>query len=285
MKNKKRLYTRVFLSILTAILLVAGLAFMQRQPPSPEIGFGKISSFREFKGFGQKCDEHTLIFFDVDDTLIYGPDLFPWKKSTACFWWFRFRAVIAHRCLLKPSAWEHYYSIMWQQAPRHLIESKSVIFIDTLKAQGCRVFGLTSMETGSYGVIPDMPEWRYAMLASLGIEFTQDFGTKIFSSLPAYRDNYPMLYKGIVCANGLRKGPVLGAFLDTLDFKPTQIIFFDDREKELQSVGAECKKHAIPCELYRYDGYKEIPDRWSMDWALKQLNGLVVEEKWIENVS
>ena len=62
------------------------------------------------------------------------------------------------------------------------------------------------MESGSYGVINSMFQWRFSMLKTLGINFSEKFSDYVFCQLPEYRGTYPILYKGIICTNQQPKG-------------------------------------------------------------------------------
>ncbi len=164
-----------------------------------------ISSFHEF-AMADACDTQTMIFFDVDDTLIHHPNIFPrdaWQR-----WLLWLRIVLKHPEFLKQAVWEHYYSIAWKEGQQVLIEPDIPTFICQLQEKSCAVFALTAMETGTFGVIPDTAVWRYLVLAKLGIIFTQTFGNHIFDASPSYRGNLPLLYNGIICTNHLPKGQV-----------------------------------------------------------------------------
>ena len=139
------------------------------------------------------------------------------------------------------------------------------------------------METGSYGVISDMPVWRVEMLKGMGVAFSKMFPNQYFNQLPTYRDNFPMLFDGILCANQRPKGEVLGAFLDTNNVKPSLIIFFDDSRDNLQSVGECCAERSICCILFHYRGADIFSDTWDSQAILKQINILVHEKRWVSD--
>lgn len=243
--------------------------------------YNVIYYYREIAQKIKKWDNSTFVFFDVDDTIINGPDLFPqgfWNQLL-----FKIRVLFRYPWLARQSIWEEYYSLMWQQANRALVEADIVPTIQQMQNNGVVVLGLTSMETGSYGVIKDMPEWRFHMLAKLGILFNNRFASTIFTSLTSYRSHYPALYKGILCCNQQPKSVVLAAFFDTYQIKPGKVVFFDDKIDEVRGIAAWCKKNAIPFETYHYLGAKRFHVDYSIGQALEQLDSLVHNRIWLND--
>jgi len=241
----------------------------------------EISSFEQIEEVFEKANEDTFVFFDVDDTLISSSDAFARGNHFPLL--FRLKLFLQHPEIVIPSIWENYYSMMWEQAPRFLVEPQVAGSIEKLKQKGSKVYALTSIETGVYGVINDFPKWRYDMLKHLGIEFSQDHQNVIFHSLPSYRSNYPIFYKGILCANQLDKGLVLKTFIKSLETLPQKIVFFDDSITALQQVSKACKEMNVECSLFHYKGASKISGEWNTNQALKQVNYLITENRWVED--
>jgi len=145
------------------------------------------------------------------------------------------------------------------------------------------VLALTSMESGSYGSIKNMPNWRYNMLKKLSVEFSKKYVNTIFTKLPTYRNHHPILYNGILCTNQQNKGLVLDAFLHYCKYKPSKIISFDDDINALESIGKTCKKYAIPFILFHYQSNK-LRGTWNSQKALKQFEYLINENRWIHDI-
>lgn len=230
-----------------------------------------IVSFNDFSMQSIECSG-TLVLFDVDETLITLTDRLDFS------WPFRLQLLWHFPQFINKQAWEFVYSHLWQQAEFLLVEPIVAQFIQQLRSCGCIVLGLTSMESGSYGVIPNMPEWRYQTLAHFGIVFTQMFGDSIFINFSSYRNNYPVLYKGILCANQQPKGKVLKAFLQQYNIQPKKIIFFDDQIEALQSVGDVCVQLHIPYALYKYKGVKNIQNRGNEDRIFNKIKTIMYRE-------
>jgi len=234
-----------------------------------------ITSYDQVRDLFVSISPETLILFDVDDTLIEDDinDAFLHNVDdvplSVCI---LFR--LKHPSPLVPLYWESFRGMVWQRAPWCLIEANIVDLIKQMQQRGCAVLGLTSMESGSYGIITPYPEWRYAMLHGMGIDFSRIWPDTKFDNFPIYRCSKPILYKGILCANQQPKGDVLKALLTTYDLHTSHIIFFDDSSKNLQSVGCTCQEMNIPCTLYHYQGAHNHAALPSTSILLHQLDQL-----------
>lgn len=228
------------------------------------------------------CDNNTLVTFDVDDTLIIAVDMVLQQKLPK---YFELISIIRHPTLLNQTAFENYFSIIFQEAERYVFDTDSINFIKQLKTQNCKVIGLTSAETGSYGKIESMERWRVSMLKHFGIEFSNDFSNTCFKKLPVYRNNYPCLYEGILFANQQNKGKVLEAFLNNFKLRPTKIISFDDDKNALNSINNICVKYGIKFIGYHYCGANKLAEAWDNKLATLQLDYLIKNEKWLSDQS
>ncbi len=255
-----RSYLSLFLSIICLIFIVGCI---YDQPNNIK----SIVSFNEIDFNAIKPD--TLITFDIDDTLITDKDSTILGYGIPLAFWLRF--LLYHPSLLM--SYEYVTSLLFTHSPRRLTEQAVVPLINILKKQ-CSVIGLTSMESGAWGIISSMPEWRYNMLASMEITFSA-FDDRVFNQLPMRRGVYPILYKGILCANQQPKGLVLGAFIDSLESKLLLIISIDDTYDALCSIAQACKERGIPYLGYHYIGAKNQKKLLDYQRAFKQLEILI----------
>ncbi|MEI6242578.1 MAG: DUF2608 domain-containing protein [Chlamydiota bacterium] len=247
--------------------------------PSKSLEIREIFSFSEVK---EDFPQGSLFLFDIDETLISSKDIL--AKSNPCPFWFYFPLYFSCPELLITSKWEETLSLIQLHAKKYLIEPSVISRIKDLKEKGFIFLGLTSLETGSYGVISSFPKLRHTRLLEIGIAFSLDFGNCIFSNLPSYRKNYPELYEGILCTNHCPKGAVLASFFDFFRLKPPHVIFFDDRKSNLVSVGTICKKRKIPCSLYLYKGATRLSKDWNSHLILKQIKFLLREKRWFSDL-
>lgn len=269
----KKLHAVVFIMCITAVALLYVL--FHKKESAHQHPVQAIYSYQTAHAIAAQVHEGTLVLFDVDDTLITSP-----IHANYFSWWFKALFILMHPTFINMD-WENAYSLMWKNAPFKLIDPLAIGFIKTLKDNGATVLGLTSMESGGYGVIESMPEWRYVMLNSMGIEFSQQYADTVFASCPAYRSNHPALYKGILCANQQNKGAVLKAFLNYSKFVPSHIIAFDDSLDALQSIGTVCEELNIRYTLIHYRRADILPNTWNTWRALKQFEYLITEHRWV----
>ncbi len=264
--------------ILAITLLAIIIGFFTINKPTPPPGIIQIDSYAQAMPTLKNCTDKSLILFDVDDTLITAYDIVARKLLPD---WLKLLIVLKHPSMIKKDTWEYAYSIMWDQAKRFVFEPLVINIIKELETKGCTVMALTGMETGSLGVQKDLPEWRYSMLKEFGIQMSNKFPETYFTMLPAYKNKYPGLYKGIICCNLQPKGPVLGAFLDYFKPQPQEIIFFDDSMSSVSSVAHECIKRKIPYTCFCYHGAKKVAGTWNTRRAILQLDYMIEKKHWL----
>ncbi|MFN7095196.1 MAG: DUF2608 domain-containing protein [Burkholderiales bacterium] len=240
-----------------------------------------IYTYKEVYNRLNHVNPHTLILFDIDDTITSSPDIL--ARANYFPWWFRICLLLRFPQFMHMDIWEKIFSYMWQQAPRTLIEPQIPEIIAALQCQGSSVLGFTRIKTGPYGAIEDFPAWRVQLLQQMGITFTQTYGDHCFKHLKPYRHTYPMLYQGLLCTNQQDKGPVFAALLNYLPFMPKHIIYFDDHYASLQQLGKICQKQHLPCTLYHYRAVELLPGKWSTKRALKQFEWLVKYQRWMND--
>lgn len=256
---------------------IAYLYFFE-QPSTFKFKIHKVKIFNEIESHFKNIKKNTLVVFDVDDVLITSPDIF--ARGNHFPWQFRIKLFFKYPSLLFSENWEYIYSLLWKEAPRYLLDPKIPQIISSLKNKHIPVVLLTSMESESYGVIKNFPEWRYKMLKNFGIDLKGQFSNKIFKSFPKYRGNYPVLYNGILCANQQNKGAVLNEFLKFNKINPTHIIFIDDGVKNLNDVGNSCLKNNINYTLINYIGANSLSSSFDIDKALQQIDHLFKTKTW-----
>ncbi len=240
----------------------------------------QIRSFQEAEAILATTDKNTLVLFDVDETLIYWADKIQYPK---------FKSQWQD---MKKMAWERagdrqtlLRSKIFLKCKKVLIEPFVADIIRQLQDREVKVLALTKMESGNYGIIPLMEEWRYQELRDLGITFKSWSDHRMeFSQCVTRENNYPVFYKGILVTNRHEKGEVLGAFLDTIfereGYKPDRVMLFEDQIGNLQSVEQELASRGIAFEGYHYLG--PYPDaEFDPIIAQYQLDYLHDHEEWL----
>jgi hypothetical protein len=263
---------RLFPSIILILTIILA-GFSGPCQPKQQYIITPISSFSQVDF--DPIDPDTLVIFDVDQTLIQPIDMYPASENSPQAEQFRNYLVKIY-----PNVdWIKITSIMLSQAKRPLIEPMIIDEIKKLQARQVRVIACTSMNTGPYGILSSMQEWRYNHLKSLGFEGS-------FSNVVINFDQFdhkPVFYKGMFATDTIPKGLAIDAFLDAIDLHPKKIIFFDDDSSYQDSVRTECMKRHIPFQGYLYQGAKSVA--WDEELGKFQADYLIKNQIWLSDVA
>ncbi len=199
----------------------------------PNTAAGQVIETRsivELQNILKDADADTLVLLDVDDTLITPKaNMFRYKNNPHHGFIDEIKnnknTVLNFEDIL--SQWR-------AQRKTMLITPEWPAIIEDLQAKGAKVFALTQMDTGAFGVIQSMEEWRYQELLSLGFLFQDTLQDKTKIILKEDARGYCLFYHGILMTGPFTKVEVLDAFLKYLS--PKKIIFVDDREKHVMSL-------------------------------------------------
>jgi len=244
--------------------------------------FTQINSYQEIKDVFDNCDQNTLIIFDVDETLITTQDAF--ANDDWFPWYFKIIASIKYpKIIFDKEKIEHATSIAIQKATRYVFDPDIINIIKQLQNKNITVIALSYIKTGQVGIIENLPEWRANSLKHLGINFSYKYPNIIFTKLPKKNNNYPCLYKGILCTNEESKGLTLSAFLDYYNLKPDKVIFFDDKTDHLNSVSSECSRRKIIFTGYQVMRANKNKPTWNTRRALLQLDFIIKNSQFLSD--
>ena len=251
----------------------------------------EINSIKQAHDMLQKVDTKTLVVFDCDDTLTIPVDKLArgWMRGTKDFKKLskNLRWHVFWRCLSKL---DFSYILflegrVYEEISFQLVEENIRDEINALQKREVKVIALTFQETGRVGEIERFEQWRFKKLGLLGIDFSSSFVEQDLKldALSSCRGNYPGFYRGILCANRIAKGKVLGAFLDKITWKPERVIFFDDDKKYVDSVAQEMQKRSISFYGYVYHAASRLSQAIDPEIAQFQLEYLKKHEEWISD--
>lgn len=211
-----------------------------------------------------KLPQSSIIFFDIDDTIIT-----PASKT--------FRAK-PHNQLIddikkNKQKYTNYHEIVsnWRlQRKIMLLDKDWPNVINHLKLQ-FPVYALTKMDSGKFGNIESMEQWRYKELKSLKIEFSEN--NKIVS-------NAGFLH-GIFYTAELSKSQTLDKYFPTLN--ATTIVLVDDRIEHLEDVKNFCDAHHIKFIGILFKGLGTLTDKPDPAIAEFQREHLIQTAQWLED--
>lgn len=133
--------------------------------------------------------------------------------------------------------------------PQRLIEKDSPKIISRLQAKGIKIIAFTASLSGSWKDSKDKIIFkRRDALQRLGFNFSFSGRVVSYMDFSMYADGYPILYHGVLCANGenngIGKGKVLEAFLKQVShnkdgskyYVPKVVVMVDDKKKNLEDI-------------------------------------------------
>lgn len=185
-----------------------------------------------------------VVIFDLDNTLLRAELV---MARDECFD-ARLKQELATGLAIKPACDKvlpAYFEAM-QVTPVSLVDENSVVMIKELQERGIVVIALTARSPHV------LEECTLRQLESVGINFRITSPTHEkdlnFAELTDRAD-----FKGGVIFCGCNdKGKVLERFFNETGLHPDQIIFADDKEKNLSAVEREANELSIPCVCIRY---------------------------------
>jgi hypothetical protein len=193
-------------------------------------------------------DNATLVIWDVDGVLINGCDKIFHSENIYSGLNDFYVTDIQNKYSLSPEQRNIFLSQLLLQRSIRLVDKSLPAIIQVLKNKQIKNIALTQFAVGPFGEIKCTEDWRIDELKKLSIEFDYSFPglTEVaLNKLVKYNSTTPLYKKGILFCNRHSKGDVLGAFLDTLKWQPTQILFIDDKIESLESVQHELKKRKM----------------------------------------
>lgn len=224
-------------------------------------------------------DENALVVFDVDYTLIVPNDLILGPSG--------------HTHLLKsikkiqalPEKEELLLSKVFLQYQVSLVDEKILTILNKLKQKGVKVIALTAMNTGEFGTISNMEQWRVEQLASLGIFLEWSSLKEDTCELKGFQGKKtpPVFKQGVLASAHYPKGKVLCAFLKQKQLNPSKIFFIDDRMEYIDSVESELDKASIEHISFHYTACTDQASPIDEKIADFQFQHLIEQGDWLSD--
>lgn len=130
----------------------------------------EVNDLSRFEQELSKLNSNALVIFDVDYTLLTPKDasLEPCGRGL--------RREYLH--VLDPIRREWLQSVTALEGEEELVDSKFPSLIQQMQKDYIPVIGFTALETGKYGKIANIEEWRLNQLKKFGIDFASTFSDK-----------------------------------------------------------------------------------------------------------
>ncbi len=228
-----------------------------------------------------KADKNTLVIFDCDDVLIHKTDALFSKKNEK-----EFNKCVKNILMKNPLAilsLHEFVGIVFESVDQILVDEKLPEIVSNLQKNGVKVIVLTAMKNE---ILND--QWaidlRINELKKFGFDFSKSWGPlkeKFFG-----KDGDSQYYKsGIVCSKPGDKGDAIELFLKHSKFKPSKIIFIDDRRNNLVNAEKKMEELGIKLKGIEYISAHKIPCKFefSEDRTMFQLKYLMNNKKWLSD--
>jgi hypothetical protein len=211
-----------------------------------------VNSFSEIDSIVREADQKTIIFVDVDSTLIVPinpllhPEMFSKYKD-------RVRDLYQ---LISPEQ-KHFVNHQIVAQAAMIVEEGSISWIKKMQGYQRAILALTAGKKGRFDhTDKEFHRIRAEQLKQVGIDFSVHcFPDMEFRSLsPTYGD-YPALMGGIIYSCGLNnsKGAVVREMLKIYP-QFERIILIDDKKKHLESSAQEVSKTKVNFLGFHYHG-------------------------------
>jgi hypothetical protein len=140
---------------------------------------------------------------------------------------------------------EYLQSILALESEEELMDRSFQSLIEEMQKNNVLVIGLTALETGEYGKIKQLEDWRLSQLKKFHIDFSsefRDYNSIILTECNSYNGHYPLFKNGVVLfTNRQPEGEVLSNFLKKVGWMPNKILFMDDSIDQIKSVESAAK--------------------------------------------
>lgn len=195
-----------------------------------------IQSIRE------EITENTLVLFNIAEVLM------DTETSLGTQAWRKFV-----RARLEPQLHDELTLFVFENVPPKCPEPSTPELINELQAKGVMTFAFTSRGRHEwYGSqIPDIDLITEKLMLQIGIDFSKTALNPKLSILPEVFADF--FHAGVIYTTNTRdKGELLREILETTGYRPSKIIFVDDKVDSLVSVEATLESLGIPFVGYAY---------------------------------
>lgn len=275
----KNYLSQVNLGIKVGCLLLIGLFSLETNAKIVQ-----ASSVNEIKKYiSQFNGEDTLVLFDLDYVLFAPRDRvlryageennYRSKHFKAIFTDFQGKEIALGNSKV-PMA-EYLISKILSSSKVELVSVHMPSFVNELDSRKITVIGFTANGSGKNGIVQNEAEIHLSRLKSLGYNF-KDNGDLL-------KGDFPECISRVIFTNNTDKGKVLLGFLEQLNKNYKNIIFVDDRLKNLISAQKVLKNHQINYLAIHYTELKDKNELLNQNIADKQFQVLTQEHIWLSD--
>lgn len=243
-----------------------------------------ISNLQKLEDYFKSYDpsqEETLLILDIDDVLIMPIDLICSSHNKKIFEEY----LKPYLETLSEDKRMELLSISLAKRKIKTVDPQSPTILKNLAEKKVKCIALTNAWTGKYGIIPSLENLRIQELKNVGYDFSAAFPhlpTKVFNELKSKDPNrFPVYKAGILWTCNLPKGMMLKKFLQHASYKPSRIIFIDDKMRHIESVRQYCQENNINFQGLCYTA--PTPSPLNIEIAKIQIDHLIKDKTWLSD--
>lgn len=248
--------------MMKSLLFIAYVVGFLGVVPACQAAVAPISRIEDIRG---SIDVDTLVLSNIAEVLLDTETSLGsqrWRK------WLRER--------VSPAVHDSLTLFAFQQVPPICPEQDTVALIHDLQARGVVILALTSRGRNEWysSSVANVDVITEAVLLRVGIDFTKTHLPSALTSLPEVFA--PFYHAGIIYAgNSTDKGQLLRDILMTTGYRPSRIVYVDDKLDSLEEMESQMHHLDIPFVGYVYN--KTAGDHANFDplIALVQLDILL----------
>lgn len=238
-------------------------------------------NLNEFELHLQQADDQTLAVFDIDEVIFTSKDqvLNPNYKIHRD----RLEKKITEQ--LNIAEQKRLSFLLYKLRLRVIVDPNILSVFDLLLNNNIKTVALTHCPTGMVGE-DNIELVRIDQLKNFGLDFSKLLPEVKHVDLSGINidTNAPQFLQGVILTAMIDKGTVLKEFLKKIAFKPTKILFIDDRMENLLSVQSMCHDLDIEYVGFEYTAVADIPVLdFNEERANLQFETLLKENIWLSD--
>jgi len=227
------------------------------------------------KEIGEWADKDTMVFIDLDDTLMTPKSLMFSHNSNPYRLFIDNMITLAQRVAYYNSVVAKWY----QQRAVKIVEDGWPEYIQKLQSKGVKVYGLCTMPLH----LVNIEKKRYLEAKGLNIIFTSKINDKEVLEIEKEDSWFSFFYNGIVFTGPYSKSHTLMEFLKVTNAVPRKMVFIANIKHELKRVDKQLRVFDMDFYNVLYLGVKELSGRPDEKIVKFQQHELIQNGRWLED--
>lgn len=223
---------------------------------------------------GNWVDENTIVFIDLDDNVIMPKSLmFSYKGP--------YRSFIDDMVTLGQKVPHYNFTVAkwYQQRAVKLVEDEWPEYIQKLRSEGARVYGVCKMPLH----LVNIEQKRYKEAKDLNIKFDELVNEQQAFQIEKIESWFSFFYKGIIFTGPYSISHTLLEFLKITNNMPKKILFISSAKPELDRVEQHLRVFDMKFYNILYLGARDVLGQPDVELVQFQQQELIKNGRWMED--